>query len=110
MYRLMVIHTATGICRDGRRSESSDGAPAEGWRLRGTGLGRRASVFGLEDSEMSWKELDCDRTQFFNWGSFRSFSLMLSRLPKFRLVRLVKNFTNSLDCDAAAYLNRDPFS
>jgi hypothetical protein len=76
----------------------------------GAELGRRAFVFGLEDSGMSGKELGSALTQFFNWGSLRSFSLILSRLPKLRLGRLVKNFTNSLDCDAAAYLNRDPFS
>lgn len=74
------------------------------------GLGWRALVFGFEHSGLSGRGLGCAQTQFFNCGSLRSFSLILSRLPKFRLGRLVKNFTNSLDCDAAAYLNRGPFS
>ena len=48
--------------------------------------------------------------QFFNSPAFQNFTLILSRLPNSGVGRLVKNFTNSLDCDAAAYLNRGPFS
>ena len=55
------------------------------------------------------------KSQFILFRSFYplallSLKLVLRDLHNVLPAWLVKNFTNSLDCDAAAYLNRDPFS